>query len=107
MNANQVVALLPCVSVFICVLCFIRLFGSEETEGEWARKREKQPAVILGKTAKQLWETYVGFPWQPDGSHCGNVEERKKKWRERERVGEKRREGGIMTFRERERERAR
>lgn len=66
--AKYLIPLLPCISVFICVLCFIRLFGSEETEGEWARKREKQPAVIFGKTAKQLWETYVEFPWQPDGS---------------------------------------
>lgn len=30
--------------------------------------QEAKSAVILWKIAKQLLETYVEFPWQPDGN---------------------------------------
>lgn len=102
MNANQVVALLPCVSVFICVLCFIRLFDREETEGECARKREKTTSCHFGVN----WKTAVGdicgvsiaTRWEP-------------LWREGKRDGGRERElerrGGRNNDRGKEKERER
>lgn len=44
--------------------------------------RKEKSAVILWKIAKQLFETYVEFPWQPDRNR--RIEWKRGRGRERE-----------------------
>lgn len=50
----------------MCVCVCMLLHQGADDSREMENGHEAKSAVILWKIAKQLFEIYVEFPWQPD-----------------------------------------